>query len=100
MPPKCDKCGTVKGKDGTCKVCDAADGMDVESTDDPKINTVQAANADGGGARVRSKSPLVNSAERTSKVARRGIDDGPPTILPVIPLFPKAVEGKGGGKRT
>ena len=24
MPPKCDKCGTVKGKDGTCKVCDGS----------------------------------------------------------------------------
>ena len=53
------------------------------------------------GARARSKSPLVSSAERVSKCQRTAID----TPLPYVPLFPsiipegdKGEKGKGGGK--
>ena len=54
------------------------------------------------GARARSKSPLVSSAERVSKCQMTAID----TPLPYVPLFPsiipegdKGEKGKGGGKR-
>ena len=89
MPPRCQKCNGPVGNDEICTKCGMVQDM---------------ADADGGGARLRSKSPLVDSAERTTKVARMDIstpghvsgeNGGSSTKLPDIPFFPKPIPGKG-----
>ena len=106
MPPKCQKCGNViKAKGGACLVCDdgnteavAGNGAQTSCAACSRLTTgicalclekrkqeVRDQGRDIVMDRTRSKSPLVNSAERPGKVPRADIS----TPLEKVPPFPK-----------
>ena len=92
-----------------CHNCEADKRLAIDSDVEDGSMGVDAAVDDGvnDGTRARSKSPLVNSAERTTKCQRTDIH----TPLAPTPFFPaiisgdkgKGIKGKGGrwvkGKR-